>query len=212
MKERILCYGDSNTYGYDASVYFGGRFPEAQTWVGRLNADPDLSGFAFINFGENGRCIPDDSWSLVELQETVQRFAPLRLITVMLGSNDLLSLRRPRMEAVAGKMDSLLTYLLHLPAVAGDPSRLLLIAPPRTQITRMDPYLSAFDEAAALFGSAYRQLAETYQVHFADAGSWDLPLAQDGVHLTEKAHENFAAEMKKVLAGILLCGEQEVLS
>ena len=48
MKERILCYGDSNTYGYDASVYFGGRFPEAQTWVGRLNSDPDLADFQFI--------------------------------------------------------------------------------------------------------------------------------------------------------------------
>ena len=209
MQERILCYGDSNTYGYDAAVYFGGRFPEAQTWVGRLNADPELAAFQFINFGENGRCIPDDSWSLVELRETVQRFAPLRLITVMLGSNDLLSLRRPRIEAVAGKMDTLLTYLLHLPAVSGDPSRLLLIAPPRTQITRMDPYLSAFDDAAAEFGAAYRQLADTYKVHFADAGSWNLPLAQDGVHLTEKAHEIFALEMKKILQNILRQPEGE---
>ena len=203
MQQRILCFGDSNTYGYDASVYFGGRFPEAQTWVGRLNADPVLAGFQFINYGENGRTIPDDAWSLVDLQETVQHFAPLRLITVMLGSNDLLMLRRPRIEPVASKMDSLLIRLLHLPAVAGDPSHILLIAPPRSNIAKMDPYLEAFDEAAAQFGGAYRQLAESYGVHFADAGSWDLPLAQDGVHLTAKAHEIFAAEIKKVLTGIL---------
>lgn len=209
MKERILCYGDSNTYGYDASVYFGGRFPEAQTWVGRLNNDPDLADFQFINAGENGRTIPSDGWSLVDLQETVQRFAPLRLITVMLGSNDLLMLRRPRVSAVAGNMDTLLNYLLHLPAVSETPSRLLLIAPPRSNIRQMDPYLAAFDEAAAEFGSAYKQLAAHYGVHFADAGSWDLPLAQDGVHLTAQAHENFAAEMKKVLTGILFPASEE---
>lgn len=211
MQARILCYGDSNTYGYNASVYFGGRFPEAQTWVGRLNADPDLAEYQFINAGENGRTIPDDSWSLVNLQETVQRFAPLRLITIMLGSNDLIMLRRPRVSAVAGKMDTLLNYMLHLPAVSEDPSRLLLIAPPHSTIAQTDPYLAAFDEAAAEFGSAYRRLADHYGLHFADAGSWNLPLARDGVHLTAEAHEIFAAEMKKVLTGILPAAGGEVL-
>ena len=203
MQERILCFGDSNTYGYDAASYFGGRFPEAQTWVGRLNADPAFAGYQFINAGENGRTIPDDAWSLVDLQETVQRFAPLRLITVMLGSNDLLMLRRPQIEAIAGKMDSLITYLLHTPAVAEDPSRLLLIAPTAAHLSQMDPYLAHFEEVSREFGSAYRQLAKSYGIHFADAGSWNLPLAPDGVHLTSKAHEIFAEEMKKVLSGIL---------
>ena len=209
MQERILCYGDSNTYGYDAAVYFGGRFPARQTWVGRLDTDPDLAGFHFINYGENGRTIPDDAWSLVELSQTASQHAPLRLITVMLGSNDLLTLRRPRIDPVAESMEKLLTYLLHLPAIAQDPDRILLIAPPRANISRMDPYLAAFDEVSGEFSAAYRQLADRFGVHFADAGSWDLPLAQDGVHPTAKAHENFAAEMKKILTKILLPQKEE---
>lgn len=203
MKQRILCYGDSNTYGYDASSFFGGRFREEETWVGRLNAAPALADYQFINFGENGRTIPADSWSFLELSETVQQWAPLALITVMLGSNDLLSLRHPRMEPVADNMSRLLTYLLHLPAVDQDPSRLLLIAPPQAHISQMDPYLAAFDEASKEFSASYKALADRFGVHFADAGSWDLPLASDGVHLTARAHEIFAYEMEKSLLEIL---------
>ena len=29
---KIICYGDSNTYGYDGDSAFGGRFPETERW------------------------------------------------------------------------------------------------------------------------------------------------------------------------------------
>ena len=29
MRQKILCYGDSNTYGYDPRAYLGGRYPKA---------------------------------------------------------------------------------------------------------------------------------------------------------------------------------------
>ena len=38
MKKRVLCYGDSNTWGFNAmneNVY-GQRFPEEVRWTGRL--------------------------------------------------------------------------------------------------------------------------------------------------------------------------------
>ena len=30
---RMLCYGDSNTYGYDPRGFFGDRYPEESRWV-----------------------------------------------------------------------------------------------------------------------------------------------------------------------------------
>lgn len=33
---EILCYGDSNTYGYDPREPLGGRYPTAVRWTGRL--------------------------------------------------------------------------------------------------------------------------------------------------------------------------------
>ena len=29
---KILCFGDSNTYGYDPRSYFGGRYPAQYRW------------------------------------------------------------------------------------------------------------------------------------------------------------------------------------
>ena len=34
MKKRIVCYGDSNTWGYDAIT--DGRFPDEVRWTGKL--------------------------------------------------------------------------------------------------------------------------------------------------------------------------------
>ncbi len=33
---RILCFGDSNTYGYDPRGYFGGRYDAGDRWVDLL--------------------------------------------------------------------------------------------------------------------------------------------------------------------------------
>ena len=42
---------------------------------------------------------------------------------------------------------------------------------------------------------AYKQLAARLDVRFVDAGQWDLPVAFDGVHLTQQGHRIFADEL-----------------
>ena len=49
-----MCFGDSNTYGYDPRSYLGGRYPRSVRWTGRLEED----GWEVFNQGENGRSIP----------------------------------------------------------------------------------------------------------------------------------------------------------
>lgn len=34
MSGTIICYGDSNTYGYDPCVMAGDRYPEEDRWTG----------------------------------------------------------------------------------------------------------------------------------------------------------------------------------
>lgn len=36
----LLCYGDSNTYGFDPRSYFGGRYPAEVRWTHRLAQAP----------------------------------------------------------------------------------------------------------------------------------------------------------------------------
>ena len=57
MQKRILCYGDSNTYGY---IPTGGRYDEHIRWPMRMGEV--LGGdYAVIEEGFNGRtCVFDD--------------------------------------------------------------------------------------------------------------------------------------------------------
>ena len=56
MQKRILCYGDSNTYGY---IPTGGRYDEHTRWPMRMQTllGP---GYAVIEEGFNGRTIVFD--------------------------------------------------------------------------------------------------------------------------------------------------------
>ena len=33
---KVICFGDSNTYGYDPRSYFGGQYPAQNRWVDLL--------------------------------------------------------------------------------------------------------------------------------------------------------------------------------
>ena len=45
---RLLCIGDSTTWGYDARSYFGERYPASERWVERLSG---LTGCECVNLG-----------------------------------------------------------------------------------------------------------------------------------------------------------------
>ena len=49
---NIICFGDSNTYGYDPRGYFGGRYDGDSRWVDILASE---TGWTVSNMGENGR-------------------------------------------------------------------------------------------------------------------------------------------------------------
>ena len=80
MCRRLLCYGDSNTYGYDPRSFLGERYPESVRWTALLNA----ANWDVINRGENGRSIPRLDR---EIEAAVQTISGVEtdVLTVMLG-------------------------------------------------------------------------------------------------------------------------------
>ena len=100
---RILCFGDSNTYGYDPRGFFGDRYAAGDRWVDLLTK---RTGYEVINAGANGREIPRNPYPiklLTELQE-------VDIFFVMLGTNDLLQ-GASAMEATT-RMEAFLSQLL----------------------------------------------------------------------------------------------------
>lgn len=170
--DYVVCYGDSNTWGYDPRSYFGSRY--AEPWP-RLLAE--TTGLQIINQGENGRRIPVNPEVFPE---------GLSCLLLMLGTNDLLQGLTPR--ETAGRMEHFLCCL-EIPR-----EKLLVIAPPPM---KPGEWVSGPEliTASRTLSQEYRTLCARLGIAFADAGQWDIPLCFDGVHFTEEGHRIFAREL-----------------
>ena len=183
---KILCFGDSNTYGYNPNSFFGGCYIESSRWVNLL---AQKSGWETVNDGANGRCIPRVEYEIIRLDATIKKHSP-DLLVIMLGSNDLLQLCGVD-EAVI-RMESFITKLCF------DRGRILLIAPPAMKpgewVTEKD-----LPEKSQKLAAAYEDLSKRIGIRFADAGKWGIDISFDGVHFTAKGHETFAEKLYEIL-------------
>ena len=184
---KIICFGDSNTFGYDPRGFGGGRYPEEDRWVDILARQ---TGCTILNEGENGREIPhrlgenDRLSRLLESEERADR------LLIMLGTNDLL--QGADVDETAGRMERFLT------AIPISADRILLIAPPpmiRGAWVGEKRLLTDSKQLAVV----YRRVAMQCGTLFADAGEWGIELAFDGVHFTEKGHHSFAVGLYPAL-------------
>ena len=178
---RLLCFGDSNTYGYDPHSYFGDRYPADVRWADLLAQE---TGWEVQNAGMNGRMIPT--------APTV-RLPDADVLVVMLGSNDLL--QGADVSTVAKRMEA---FLSQIPC---EPEKILLVAPPPMK-------LGEWVQEESLVHSS-KKLAYWYQIsakklgcHFADAGQWEIDLTFDGVHFSEEGHKAFADGMYKTFMSL----------
>lgn len=139
------------------------------------------TGWAVRNMGQNGREIPVAVPAFPEDTD---------LLIVMLGTNDLLQGRSP--EEAAGKLERFLA------SINLSQDKLLLIAPPPMSLGEWAPSQQLID-ASRVFAKYCRTVAEQMSIRFADAGTWNIALAYDGVHFTEQGHKAFAAGLLEEL-------------
>ncbi len=212
---KIICYGDSNTYGYNPVGWPELRYPADSRWVDLLSkylhtdaADSGVSGV--LNAGQNGREIPENGWE--SAAGVAQQLAAATepgpaasagfeacgpaggdLIIIMLGSNDIL-LSGTSAEKTAEKMRCFLGAV----KMEAPGRHVLLVAPVSFQEGYWVPDSRAIEESEKL-RALYRQLEEDMNVDFADANEWGVRLADDGVHFTEEGHKAFAEGLTKYL-------------
>ena len=173
---KVVCFGDSNTWGYDPRDFFGG--PYDTIWPELLERK---TGWEVSNRGENGREIPSGNIYLSEDTD---------FLIVMLGTNDLLQGREP--SNICRSME---IFLRDLPISR---NKILLVSPPHmrhgTWVT--DPRLT---QLSAQMTECFRALALPLGIFFADADRWNIPIAYDGIHFTEEGHRIFSEEIIQYL-------------
>lgn len=191
---RILCYGDSNTWGYVPGR--GSRFSADVRWPGVLQRR--LGSDAIVC--EEGLCgrttAIDDPHApgrngLRTLMPVLRHYAPLDLVIINLGTNDLKARFDQSAESVAQGAKRLCQL-----AQAKDSGRagaapdLLLVAPPPIPRST-SAMLAEFDGAAGKskqLAPHFSEVALQLNIHFLNAGEFITPSLTDPVHWDASAH------------------------
>lgn len=195
MCRRLLCYGDSNTYGYDPRSYLGGGYPESVRWTALLRG----YGWDVINRGENGRSIPRGDGEIKAVVQSLCR-EEADILTVMLGSNDLLQPSFPSAKECAKRMEQFLTALLHVDGW-NKTRKLLLVAPPPMALGDWVQNEKIIATSHSL-AECYEDVTQQLNIGFADAGGWGVDLAYDGVHFSEMGQLTFAKGIQQTLSAL----------
>ena len=104
---RIVCYGDSNTYGWDPRFFSGDRYDHP--WPEQL---ADMTGYSVANCGEPGRVVPYRKEYLEWFRKDVRKYQP-ELLVIMLGTNDLINMPVPDAGKTAVNMEQMIRYAKH---------------------------------------------------------------------------------------------------
>jgi lysophospholipase L1-like esterase len=178
---KIVCFGDSNTYGYDPRSYFGERYDPETIWVNIL---AEKLGSLVVNAGENGREIPHNNCDLREFDRSLNLEKPFDLLIIMLGTNDLL-----QGNSVSEIIHRMKVFLERTEVCY---SEILLVTPPVLKPGVWVDSNELIDRSVSL-NHAYKSLADTLGLRFVDINSLDISIAFDGVHLTQEGHSTLAA-------------------
>ncbi len=198
MLKTVLCFGDSNTHGQIPGGDILERLLPDERWPGvlRNKLGPDwyvleegLSGRTTVH---NDPIEGDLKNGRTYLRPCLMSHAPIDLVILMLGTNDLKArFGQPATEVAMG-IGCLIHDIKELaPGPQGQIPEILVIAPP--------PMLDDIGEWEGIFSGAqpkshqlaheFEVIADSLEVHFFDAGKVIVSDPADGFHLSKESHE-----------------------
>ena len=216
MKQiRILCYGDSNTWGYISGSNHQ-RYGNEERWTKILSK---LLGdkFEIIEEGLNSRTlISNDSRPGKEgksgyeyLIPCLDTHDPIDLVILMLGTNELKSVYDKKVEEIGNILEEYFvkTILNRKSQFKDSYPKLLIVTPPLVNedteyCKKNNKYLGATKKSEDL-NLVYKQIAEKYNCHFLSNDG--LMTGIDGVHITKESHNKLAVlletKIRKIYTG-----------
>ena len=199
---NILCFGDSNTYGYrpDGS----GRFGADTRWTGLLQKKLGTND-RIIEEGLCGRTtvfsdeLREGRRGLDTIGILLESHAPVDLLILMLGTNDC----KTRYNASAGTIAKGLEQVITKAQKSSPhPFRLLVISPillaPGVGDPGFDPEFNKGSELVSQnLATEYKKIAARYHADFLDAASVANACETDRQHLDALGHRLLAEAIYK---------------
>lgn len=212
--KKIVCFGDSNTYGYNAETI--NRFTEEERWTCLL-AKHLGEGYHVAEEGLEGRtaCFEDPLFEglcgFQYLYPCLMTHKPVDLLIIMLGTNDVKQRFSSTPENVAKGMERLAQKAIDSKIAFRDcRPNILLITPPAIEPGYADTSVygemgEGCAERSRALAPLYEQVAEMLGCHYIDAGQ--IPGVEmnpyDFMHLSLEAHSAFAGFLAEKIPGFL---------
>ncbi len=211
--KNILCYGDSNTFGYDP--YTDGRYDYDVRWPGALQNILGRDQYYVVEEGLGDRTtvlndplMYDNKNGHALLPAIIASHMPLDLIIIMLGTNDTKARYGAEAPDIARSAVRLAQTAKFISSVEGEESQVLLIAPmPITEDVKHGGCSFELGDhsirVAAEMPQWYKRFAGEAGIPLLDASEFVQASEEDGVHLTPEGHrilaEKVAAKIKEMI-------------
>lgn len=209
---RILCYGDSNTWGYISGSNHQ-RYGNNERWTRVLSK---LLGnkFEIIEEGLNSRTlISNDTRPGKEgkngyeyLIPCLDTHDPIDLVVLMLGTNELKATYNKTANDIGEMFEQYFvkTILNRKSQLKDSYPKLLIVTPPVVNedveyCKENNKYTGATKKSEEL-NDIYKNIAEKYNCYF--LSNQGLETGIDGVHLTKESHQKLAERLKEEISHI----------
>jgi lysophospholipase L1-like esterase len=209
--KRILCFGDSNTWGHIPNPGKSDRYPSNVRWTGLLQ---QLLGnsYEIIEEGLGARLInqedPREGFEgkngMAYLLPCLDSHRPLDLVVLMLGTTGMKEMMKLNAEQIAGQMREMVEFILKRDWVGpqNKSPQILLMSPPhiKEEIEFAATMYKGATEKSKELGALYEKVAKELGIEFLDTSKIVTPSDEDGIHLDEGEHTKLAEAIKnKVL-------------
>jgi lysophospholipase L1-like esterase len=212
MRKTILCFGDSNTWGYNPAN--GERFDTETRWPCRL-AEILGGDYYVVEEGLNGRTTAFDDPiepfrnGRKALDVCLLSHSPIDLFIVMLGTNDTKKFHHLTPFMITKGLESIVTEAGQAPyGRDGSAPKVLVVSPISISPQGFDDGMREyFDESsaekAAALSARYSLVAEQYGYGFMDAAKYARPSMRDGIHMEPEQHALLATAFAETVQAMI---------
>lgn len=211
-KIRILCYGDSNTWGYISGSDHQ-RFGDKERWP-RVLANLLGENYEIIEEGLNARTLISNDPRPEKYGKNGYEYLipcldshdPLDLVILLLGTNELKSVYNRTPEEIGEIYEKYFvnTIINRKSQVTNIAPKLLIVAPPlvneEAEHCKNDPTYKDAGEKSEKLCDIYKSIAEKYNCYFLDNDGLETGI--DGLHLTKEGQKTLGENLYKIVKEI----------
>ena len=203
--KNILCYGDSNTFGFNSKV--NSRYDENTRWTAILQKNLGAE-YKVINEGMPNRTgfVENPDGILFSSQkhfpEILSKIDSVYILILAIGTNDLMFKYNITFDTVEEGLNSLIK-------TAKEKTNNIIIIPPTIMNENVlkGYFGSMFDKSSIRkskeVGKIFKQIATENNCKYFDINEFAMPSNIDGLHYDEKSHKLIADKLTEFIFSIL---------